>query len=294
MSTPTRATLPRQPFWSRRMRRTLLKVLTYLALVTGSLLFLFPLYWQVSTSLKTAQDTVRFPPVWFPVPLQWGNYPELLHRFPFALYMRNSVFISALVILGTLLSSSLAAYGFARLRMPGRDIIFMVLLSTLMLPGAVLLIPQFVMFQSLHWVNTYNPLIVPAFFGNPFSIFLMRQFFMGVPHDLEDAARIDGAGYLRTYGQIVLPLARPALLAVAIYTFLSTWNDFLGPLIYLSDEQKYTVAVALRYLQGSVRTRPENHLLMAAATLSIIPCVLVFFFAQRQFIQGTVISGVKG
>ncbi len=280
--------------WSRRTRRALRAGLTYLVLVAGSLLFLFPLYWQLSTSLKTSQDTIRFPPVWLPWPLQWRNYPELLNRFPFALYLRNSVFISALVILGTLLSSSLAAYGFARLRMPGRDAVFLVLLSTLMLPGAVLLIPQFILFQSLHWVNTYNPLIVPSFFGNPFFIFLLRQFFMGISPDLEDAARIDGAGYVRTYAQILLPLARPALLAVAIYTFLGTWNDFLGPLIYLSDKEKYTVAVALRYLQGSVRSRPENHLLMAAATLSIIPCILIFFFAQRQFIQGTVITGVKG
>lgn len=286
----------RQPhLWpGRRMRRRLGAALTYLILGTGSLLFLVPLYWQVSTSLKTWQDAQHFPPVWVPWPPQFRNYPELMERFPVVQYLGNTVFIVALVIVGVLLSSSLAAYGFSRLRMPGRDVIFLILLSTLMLPGAVLVIPQFVLFQTLHWVNTYKPLIVPAFFGNPFSIFLLRQFFMTIPLDLEDAARIDGAGYFRTYAQIVLPLARPALLAIAIYTFLGTWNDFLGPLIYLSDQEKYTLAVALRYLQGSVRSRPENHLLMAAATLSIIPCIFIFLAAQRQFIQGTVVTGVKG
>jgi multiple sugar transport system permease protein/sn-glycerol 3-phosphate transport system permease protein len=158
----------------------------------------------------------------------------------------------------------------------------------------VTLIPQFVMFQRLHWTNTFFPLIVPAFFGSAMYIFMLRQFFMTIPRDLEDAARIDGAGYLRSYAQIVLPLAKPALLTVGILTFVATWNDFFGPLIYLSDKNKYTVAVALRYLQGSVRTRPENHLLMAAATLSIIPPLIIFFVAQRQFMQGIVVSGVKG
>jgi ABC-type glycerol-3-phosphate transport system permease component len=279
---------------SARRTKRLIAVASYLTLILGSVLFLFPLFWQLSTSLKTAQDTLRYPPVWLPWPPQWQNYPALLDRFPFLLYLRNSVFISSLVILGTLLSNSLAAYGFARLRMPGKDLIFLMLLATLMLPGMVTLIPQFVLFQRLHWTNTFNPLIIPSFFGNALYIFMLRQFFMTVPTELEDAARMDGAGYLRTYAQIVLPMARPALLTVAIMTFISVWNDFFGPLIYLSDNSKYTIAVALRYLQGSVRTRPENHLLMAAATLSIIPPLVIFFFAQRQFMQGVVITGVKG
>jgi multiple sugar transport system permease protein/sn-glycerol 3-phosphate transport system permease protein len=225
---------------------------------------------------------------------QWQNYLELMDRFPYLIYARNSLIISLSVIFGTVFSNSLAAYGFARLRMPGKDLIFMMLLSTLMLPGVVLIIPQFVIFQTLKWTNTYYPLIVPAFFGNAFYLFLMRQFFMSVPRELEDAARIDGAGYFRIYSQIILPLSKTVLITVALFTFVATWNDFFGPLIYLSDSQKYTIAVALRYLQGSVRSRPENHLLMAAATLSAIPCILVFFAAQRQFIQGTVITGVKG
>lgn len=283
------------PARRRKHRRArLVRAASYLVLLAGSALFLLPLFWQVTTSLKTPVDTLRWPPVWLPAPPQWGNYAEVFERFPFFVYAGNSLFISAMVILGTTLSSSLAAYGFARLRMPGRDAIFVLLLATLMLPGVVLVIPQFVMFQRLQWINTYNPLIIPAFFGSPFFIFLFRQFFLSIPRELEDAARMDGASYLRIWGQIMMPLAWPALIAVAIYSFVGTWNDFLGPLIYLSDQEKYTVAVALRYLSGGMRSRPEYHLLMAAATLSILPSIALFFLAQRWFIQGQVFTGVKG
>jgi ABC-type glycerol-3-phosphate transport system permease component len=281
-------------YQSQRKVKLIQKVLTYILLGAGCFLFLVPLFWQFSTSLKTSAETVQYPPVWLPHVPQWQNYPALLEKFPFLRYAGNSLLISGLVVFGTVLSNSLAAYGFARLRMPGRDLIFLVLLSTLMLPSTVLIIPQFVIFQSLHWTNTYYPLVIPAFFGNAFYLFLLRQFFLGIPRDLEDAARIDGAGYFRVYSQIMLPMVRPALVTVALFTFVATWNDFFGPLIYLSDKNMYTVAVALRYLQGSVRSRPENHLLMAAATLSILPCLFIFFAAQRQFIQGTVITGVKG
>jgi multiple sugar transport system permease protein/sn-glycerol 3-phosphate transport system permease protein len=282
-------------WWRNRRARTRLKaIVSYAILGLGAVLFLTPLVWQVSTALKTSADTIKYPPVWIPLPPQWQNFATLFDRFPFGRYALNSLFITTLVVLGTLLSSSLAAYGFARLRMPGRDLIFLVLLSTLMLPGIVLVIPQFVLFQRLQWIDTYFPLIVPSFFGNAFYIFLLRQFFLTIPRDLEDAARIDGAGYLRIYAQIALPLAWPALLAVALYTFVGTWNDFLGPLIYLSHQEKFTVSVALRYLQGGMRSRPEHHLMMAAATLSIIPCIALFLAAQRWFIQGTVITGSKG
>ncbi|MDQ3248568.1 MAG: carbohydrate ABC transporter permease [Chloroflexota bacterium] len=267
---------------------------SYLVLVAGSLLFLTPLFWMVSTSLKTSDETLRYPPLWWPTSPAWQNYPTLFERFPYWQFFANSVFVTGSVIVGTLLSCSLAAYGFARLRMPGKDFIFLLLLSTLMLPGIVLVIPQFVLFHRFGWVNTFRPLIIPAFFGNVFYIFLLRQFFMTVPRELEDAARIDGASYLRIWAQIMLPLARPALLAVALYTFVASWNDFLTPLLYLSDREQYTVAVALNFLAGGIRSRPEHHLLMAAATLSIVPCLLLFLVAQRWFIQGTVITGVKG
>lgn len=268
--------------------------LSYFVLIAGSLLFLLPLFWMVSTSLKTSAETTRYPPVWFPVPLQWQNYVTLFERFPYWQFFLNSLLVTGSVIGGTLLSCSLAAYGFARLRMPGKDLIFMLLLSTLMLPGIVLVIPQFVLFHRFGWINSFRPLIIPAFFGNVFYIFLLRQFFMTVPRELEDAARIDGASYLRIWAQIMLPLATPALLAVALYSFVVSWNDFFGPLLYLSDQEQYTVAVALNFLAGGIRSRPEHHLLMAAATLSVIPCLLVFFSVQRWFMQGTVITGVKG
>lgn len=293
-TTPTQPVVQSGSISGKNSRRLILTAFSYLLLGAGSLLFLVPLFWQVSTSLKTSAETVFFPPAWLPAVPQWQNYIELMGRFPFLLYARNSFTISSLVIFGTVFSNSLAAYGFARLRMPGRDVIFLVLLSTLMLPGVVMIIPQFVIFQSLHWTNTYYPLVVPSFFGSAFYLFLLRQFFMGIPRELEDAARIDGAGYFRIYSQIILPLSKPVLITVALFTLVATWNDFFGPLIYLSDSEKYTIAVALRYLQGGVRSRPENHLLMAAATLSAIPCVVAFFAAQRQFIQGTVITGIKG
>lgn len=279
---------------TRRSQRRAAAVTTYSLLGLGSLLMLTPLFWQLTTSLKTSADTIKYPPVLLSTPPQWQNYSTLFERFPFWQYLWNSTFVTTLVIVGTLLSSSLAAYGFARLRMPGRDLIFLMLLSTLMLPGIVLVIPQFVLFQRLQWINTYYPLIVPSFFGSAFNIFLLRQFFLTIPRDLEDAARIDGAGYFRTFVQIILPLARPALLAVALYTFVNTWNDFITPLIYLSDREMFTLPVALNYLQGGVRSRPEHHLLMAGATLAVIPCVILFLIAQRWFIQGTVVTGVKG
>jgi multiple sugar transport system permease protein/sn-glycerol 3-phosphate transport system permease protein len=288
----SQAVAPRRA--TQRRWQVLRAALAYLVLGLGSLAFLVPLAWMLGTSLMTSADTLKYPPVWISRPPAWENYPTLFERFPFWRYTLNSFFVTLMTIAGTLLSCSLAAYGFARLRMPGRDAIFVVLLSTLMLPAIVLVIPQFVLFQRLQWINTYYPLIVPAFFGNAFYIFLLRQFFLTLPRDLEDAARIDGASYLQIYARIILPLSGPALLAVALFSFVATWNDFLGPLIYLSDAELYTVPVALRYLEGGVRSRPEHHLLMAAATLAVLPCVLVFLLAQRWFIQGTVITGSKG
>lgn len=280
---------------SNRKTQTLVKHgASYVLLLIGGVLFLLPFFWQITTSLKTSADTVLYPPVLVSNPLQWQNYATLFERFPFGQYIVNSSLVTSLVIIGTVMSNSLAAYGFARLRMPGRDLIFILLLSTLMLPGIVLIIPQFVLYSRLQWINTYYPLILPAFFGNAFYLFLMRQFLLTLPHELEDAAKMDGAGYLRTYAQIILPQALPVILAVVLYAFVATWNDFLSPLIYLSEKELYTLPVALRYLAGGIRNRPEYHLLMAASTLSILPCIVLFVIAQRWFIQGTVVSGVKG
>ena len=282
-------------FWQHRRRRNqLTRAISFIILAIGSVLFMVPLVWQILTSLKTSAETMQYPPVWLPAEPQWQNYTLLFERYAIGTAALNSIMVSTFVIIGTIISSSMAAYGFARLRMPGKQTIFVLLLSTLMLPGIVLIIPQFVLFQRLQWINSFYPLIVPAFFGNVFYIFLMRQFLLTIPRDLEEAARIDGAGYLRIYALIAMPLIVPAVIVVAVYTFVATWNDFLTPLIYLSDEDKYTLAIALRYLQGGMRSRPETHLLMAGSTIAILPCIVLFLLAQRWFIQGTVVTGSKG
>jgi multiple sugar transport system permease protein len=212
-----------------------------------------------------------------------------LHR-----YALNTFTIVGSVMIGTIFSCSFSAYGFARLRAPGRDFIFMLLLATLMIPGAVTLVPTYLLFNTFGWVNTLLPLIVPAFFGNAFFIFLLRQFYMSIPRELEEAATIDGAGPVRIWWHIMLPLSKPALATVAVFTFVATYNDFFTPLIYLTDDSRRTIAVALSYFQGSPRVGPQMHLLMAAVALSIIPPLILFLAAQRYFVRGIVTTGLKG
>ena len=279
---------------SRKARGRLVYLASYAVIVLGAIIVFFPLYWQISTSLKTPQELFRWPPVWVPNPPHPENNQEVANVVPLGQYILNSATICAFSILGTLLSCSLAAYGFARLRFPGRDVIFLIMISPMILPGAVTLVAQFVMFQKLGWYNTYLPLIVPAYFGDAFFIFLLRQFFLGIPLELEDAARIDGAGFFGTYWRIILPLATPALATVAIFRFMWTWNDFFGPLVYLSDTRKFTLPLGLAFFQGSPHSTTQMHLLMALAVIIVIPCALVYFFAQRLFIQGIVFTGVKG
>ncbi|MDI7278008.1 MAG: carbohydrate ABC transporter permease [Anaerolineae bacterium] len=279
---------------NRRLRTRLALSLAYLVIVLGAVVVVFPFFWQVTTSLKSPRDVFRWPPVWVPSPLHPENYSEVARVVPMVRYVRNSLTICLPTILGTLISCSLAAYGFARLRFRGRDLIFLVLISPMILPWAVYMVPQFVMFHRAGWYDTYLPLIVPTFFGDPFFIFLLRQFFLGIPLDLEDAARIDGAGYLATFARIILPLATPALATVAIFRFMWSWNDFFGPLIYVSDQRLFTLPLGLAFFQGSPRSAVQMHLLMAIATIIVIPCLLVYFFAQRLFIQGIVFTGVKG
>jgi multiple sugar transport system permease protein len=274
--------------------RLILRIITYGLLIGGGVVIMIPFFWMISTSLKKQWDVYQFPPVWIPRPPEWQNYSQALTVYPFQTYLLNTLTIVLFTVTGTLLSCSLAAYGFARLRAPGRDVIFIVLLGTMMLPYTVTMIPVFMLFNRLHWVDTFKPLIVPSFFGNAFYIFLLRQFFLSIPRELEDAARIDGCSPLLSYWRIVLPLSKPALATVAIFTFMDSWNDFLGPLIYLSDESHRTLALALAYFQGSARIGPQMHLMMAVAFVILIPPLLLFFFAQRLFIQGIVFTGVKG
>jgi ABC-type glycerol-3-phosphate transport system permease component len=261
-------------------------------LAVGCFLVLMPVVWMVLTSLKSPEQVFVMPPVWFFQP-QWGNYPEVLTLVPFHRYILNTATIVGFVVLGTLLSCSFCAYGFARLRAKGRNVIFLVLMATLMLPTTVTLVPTYIVFNHLGWLNTFTPLILPAFFGSAFFIFLFRQFFLGIPKELEEAARIDGAGYLRIWWTIFMPLSWPVIATVTVFTFVAAYNDFFGPVIYLSDESKYTIAVALSYFSGSPRIGPQMHLTMAATTIAAIPSIVVFLLAQRYFIRGIAVSGIS-
>ncbi len=282
-------------FWGTRRGETLrANALTLAILTLGALVIMVPFYWMISTALKQPSDIYLLPPEWVPTPPRPSNFAEALTLFPFHRYAWNTAVVVSLVLLGTLLSCSLSAYGFARLRAPGRDLIFLVLLATLMLPTTVTLVPTYIAFNKLGWINSFMPLIVPAFFGSPFFIFLLRQFYMTIPRELEESARIDGANSYRIWWSIILPLSKPVLATVAVFTFVATYNDFFGPLIYLTDDSKWTIAVALSYFQGSPRTGPQMHLLMAVTAAATLPSLLVFLLAQRYFVRGIVMSGIKG
>ncbi len=283
------------PFWrTRRGQARLTSLAVLVILLAGSTLVLIPFFWMISTSLKQASQVYLSPPIWFPNPPQWENYVQAVTRTPFHLYAWNTTIIVGLVTIGTLLSCSLSAYGFARLAAPGKNMIFMLLLSTLMLPGAVTLVPTYLLFNALGWVGSFLPLIVPAYFGSAFFIFLLRQFYLTIPRELEEAATIDGANVYQIWWRIMMPLSYPVLATVVVFTFVGTYNDFFTPLIYLTDESKRTIAVALSYFQGSPRIGPQMHLLMAAVTISIIPPLILFVLAQRYFVRGIVMTGIKG
>lgn len=263
------------------------------ALLWGvAILFLIPLLWMVSSSLKPTYQIFEVPPRWIPNPPRWENYTEALTTLPFARYLRNTAVITLLTIVGHLLSCTVIAYAFARLRAPGRDALFVVMLATMMLPYPVTMTPLYVIFNRLGWINTILPLTVPAFLGSAFYVFLMRQFFLTIPRDFEDAARIDGANTLQIIGRIMAPMAMPALATVTIFTFQATWNDFLPPLIYLQRPELYTVTLGLQFFRSTYTTNWAY--LMAASLATTLPVIVVFFAAQRYFIEGITLTGVKG
>jgi len=262
--------------------------------ILGSVVFVVPALWMLSTSVKPSAQVWEFPPVWIPERFAWENYSKPWSMLPFPVFYRNTIVITFFSLVGITLSSSIAAYGFARLRFRGREFLFMLVLSTMMLPSYVTLIPQYVLFNWLGWINTFKPLIVPRYFGGAFNIFLLRQFMMTISPELDDAARIDGAGYLGIFARIILPLSRPALGVVAINSFTFNWNNFMAPLIYLQEQKKFTVAIGLRVLQGDYFGEFPVQYIMSMTFVSLIPVVLAFFVAQRFFIQGIVITGVKG
>lgn len=258
-----------------------------------AVLFVFPWYWMISTSLKLPENIYQWPPQWIPNPVTFQAYPAALYDASMVLYAWNTMVVAVPTIVGSLISNSMAAYGFARLHWPGRDKIFILVLATMMLPYQVTMIPMFLIFNRFGLVNTFWPLILPSFFASAWFTFLLRQFFMTIPEDLFDAARMDGCSEIRILGQIVLPLARPALAVVALFRFLGAWNDFMGPLIYLSDKNKYTITVGLMGLR-QVYGGTNWALLMAGSTMAVLPIVILFFFTQRTFIEGISLTGVKG
>lgn len=279
---------------SRQASEFRAKVAAVVLLSLGMIVILTPFYWMVSTSLKKKGDVYLYPPQWIPPSPQWQNYREVLDVIPVLTFARNSGIVVSGVMIGTLLSCSFTAYGFARLRAPGRDFIFLLVLSTLMLPTVVTLVPTYIAFNKIGWIDSFKPLIVPSFFGNPFYIFLLRQFYLSIPRELEESARLDGASSFRIWWNIMLPLSKPALATVAVFSFFASYNDFFGPLIYLNDESKRTLAVALSYFSGSPQAGPQMHLTMAMATLATIPSLIVFLLAQRYFVRSIVTSGIKG
>ncbi len=282
-------------FWRRKSVQNLfLRALGFTFIVAGSIFIAIPVAWMISTSLKTLGETFLFPPRWIPHEIRWDNYPRALTFIDYGHYLNNTLIITISAMIGQILSASLVAFGFARLRAPGRDFLFVVLLATLMLPYHVTLVPTYLLFRALGWLNTYLPLIVPSWLGGgAFFIFLLRQFFATLPLELDDAARIDGASLFDIYWRIMLPLSKPALATVAIFSFFAHWNDFLGPLIYLSRERMYTLSLGLAFYV-TTHGQVEWNLLMAATLVTLLPPLILFFTFQRAFVQGIALTGLKG
>ncbi len=276
--------------WARQQQ--IGRAIGHVLLSVAGILFILPFFWLVSTSLKELDQIFTMPPIWIPNPIRWQNYPEALSYFPFLRQLRNTLIIALSSTGLTLISSTLVAFSFSRLRWVGRDLCFFLMLATMMLPYQVTMIPLFIIYRSLNWVNSFLPLIIPHAFGVPFFIFLLRQFFLSIPKDLDDAATIDGCLEVGILRHIILPLAKPALTTVALFQFLGSWNDFLGPLIYLNDPDKYTLPLGIQVFAST--SGVQWGWMMAATTVLTVPVVVLFFFTQRTFIQGISVTGMKG
>jgi ABC-type glycerol-3-phosphate transport system permease component len=278
-----------------RLRPVVLFSLFIQLLLGGiALLFLIPFLWMIVTSLKPLEQVFTDPLRWIPDPIQWSNYVEALTSpgFPFVRLLRNTLFYTVLSTIGIVLSSGIVAYAFARMQFWGRDLLFAITLATMMLPGIVLLIPTYLLFQTFGWVGSYAPLIIPNFFGSAFNIFLLRQFMMTIPWDLTDSAHVDGASEFDVLARIIFPLVKPALMVIAVFHFMYSWNDFLGPLIYLDEATEYPLVLGLYAFQ--TRFGIEWHLMMAAALSVTLPLIILFFVAQTYFIEGITLTGLKG
>ncbi len=291
MRTDAAAQLKRSNNW-RRVRKLTGYAIVYAFMLCLACVFMLPIFWMASTSLKLPQDIFAWPPEWLPSTPQWGNYAEAFGKYPLARYMLNSGILVVANIIGGLISTPIIAYGFARFDFPFKNVLFILMLSTMMVPGHIKLIPLFWLYSKLDLIDTYWPLILPAYFGNPFFIFLLTQFMRTIPGELDDAARIDGAGAWGILYRIIIPLSRPALTVIVVFTFVWVWNDFLEPIIFLRDWDSYPISVGLAFFQG--RYSVEWHLFMGATLVSIIPILLVYFFAQKHLIGGLASIGIKG
>ena len=281
-------------FWRRKsVLRVTYRFLAFLIVAVCAVAFLMPIAWMLSASVSTNTEIFMYPPHWIPERIRLSNYPEAFRVIQYWLYVRNTAIIAVSATLGAVLTSSLVGFGFSRLRARGRNALFIALLATMMLPGHVTLVPVYLIFRSLHWTDTYLPLIVPSWLGGgPFFIFLLRQFYATLPQELDDAAKIDGCGFFGIWWRLLLPLSKPALATVGLFSFFNHWNDFLGPLIYLTTPERYTISVGLQFYV--MFGRIDWSLLMAATVVTVIPPLLAFFFAQRTFVQGIVMTGLKG
>lgn len=267
-------------------------IFLYAFLIVLAVLFILPIFYLFMGSFKAESELFRVPFKWLPDKFQFGNFINMFSSIPFFKYLKNTMIIVVCNIVGSLLSCSLVAYGFARLRWPGRDKVFILVLITMILPYQVTLVPLFLMFTKMKWIGTFLPLTVTCFFGNPFFIFLLRQFFTGIPQDISEAARIDGAGEFTIFSRLVIPMAKPALTTVAIFAFIRSWNDFLGPLVFLGKDELYTLSLAASMLKSNLD--PNWSLLLALGAVMILPVLILFFVMQKYFIQGIAMSGIKG
>ena len=275
----------------KKSSAVLRRVLLYIVLILIAVIMVVPFLWMLSNSLKTQYDAVKIPPVWIPDPPQWENYVKLFTEQPMSQFMLNTIKIVFFVVLGQLFFSSLAAYSFARISFKGRNVVFFFYIATLMVPGQVTMIPTYLMFAKAGLTDNHLALILPAFFS-AFGVFLLRQFFMSLPRELEEAAEIDGCNPFMTYWRIMLPLVVPAMLTLGVFTLMNTWNDYMGPLIYLSSPEKYTMTLGIAYFKGVYTT--QWNLVMAGSIVSVVPILIAYLCAQKYFIEGIAFSGVKG
>lgn len=275
----------------KKLHRDWKILFAYMIVSFFAIFFVLPFYWMVTTALKQSDQVFAIPIVWWPKPIEFGNFVKAWSSAPFGIFFKNTIIVTCTSVIGTVLASAFTAYGFARVKFPGRDLLFVFMLATMMIPADVTRIPLYIIFRKLGWINTLKPLIIPSLFGGAFYIFLLRQFFLTIPASLEEAAYIDGCSSFLIFWKIFLPLSKPGLLTVAIYSFLAHWNEFIGPLIYLNSEKKYTISIGLRYFlyeQGGY-----YNLLMAASTMALLPCLLLFILTQKYFIKGIVLTGLK-